>query len=165
MLNVVSEAPEQHLLNAKLNLCSREFFLQYSRTPDPIGLVPLGQNLFEVERPDGRFHKIRSTLSAHEIVLCYALAALNWNGESIVDLGPLMGGSTWAFAKGLSDAGFRPEFPVIHSFDFWQSFASYQGYLGGYTVGGAASTLGQWTRTVEGYHSLIEPHQGEFLYS
>lgn len=142
---------------------SREFFLQFSRTPEVIGLKPTSHSIYEIDRPDGSTHKIRSMLSTHEIALCYMLAAVNWRGDAIVDLGPLMGASSWAFAKGLTDAGYRPDAPVIHSFDLWKSFESYRNYLGAFPVGGAASVLGQWTRTMEGYHHLAEPHQGDFL--
>ena len=156
-------ALKERLKTAVRNMQSREFFLQFSRSPHSIGIYPIGHSYYELTRPDGSTHKIRSMLSSHEIVLCYVLAALNWNGKAIVDLGPLMGASSWAFSKGLTDAGYRPDTPVIHSFDLWKSFANYKDYLGQFPVGGAASALGQWNRTLEGYHHLIEPHQGDFL--
>lgn len=159
----LSGAAKDVLKTAKTDLKSREFFLQFSRTPKTIGLEPISNSNYRLSRPDGTFHEVRSMLSTHEIALCYALAALNWNGDDIVDLGPLMGASSWAFAKGLSDAGQTCETPPIHSFDLWKSFEGYQNYLSRFPTGGAASVLGQWTRTVEGYHHLLEPHQGDFL--
>lgn len=151
----------KHLLS--VNLKSREFFLKYSRNPESFGVKPLAQSMYELQRPFNDPITIRSTLSTHEIALCYALANECWNGDAIVDLGSMMGASTWAFAKGIADAGVSVEQPPIHSFDLWKSFEGNESYLQNFSTGGGGSVLGQWCRTVEGYHELAEPHQGDFL--
>ncbi len=144
-----------------MNLTSREFFLEHSRQPESFGLKPVSYSFYQLERPGRSPLSIRSMLSTHEIALLYACARDAWNGDAIVDLGPLMGASTWAFARGLSERESPPIDPVIHSFDLWRSVGSYSGYLKDSPTGGAGSVLGEWMRAIEGYHHLCEPHQGD----
>ena len=145
-----------------MNLTSREFFLSHSRNPTSFGLNPVRHSFYEVSSPDGSIFELRSMLSTHEIALLYACARFSWNGDAIIDLGPLIGASTWAFSRGLMDRDMPPEKPVIHSFDLWKAEGPYDGYLVNSARGGAGSLLGEWMRVTDGYHHLCEPHQGDF---
>jgi hypothetical protein len=144
------------------NLSSREFFLRHSRDPQTFGLRPLTYSFYELDRPGFEPLKIRSMLSTHEIALLYAIAAEWHEHGAIVDLGPLLGASTWALAKGLAKAG-KSEPSVIHSFDLWSTAGTYDAYLSEMPRGGAGSVLGQWTRAVAPWLDSCEPHQGDFL--
>ena len=143
------------------NLKSREFFLAHSRNPESFGLRSVKHSFYELERPDGTSMLIRSMLSTHEIALLYACARDLWDGGAIVDLGPLVGASTWALAKGLMEREKPPTVPIIHSFDLWRAEGAYSSYLHESQKGAAGSVLGEWIRATEGYHDVCEPHQGD----
>ena len=146
-----------------MDLKSREFFLQYSRQPKSFGIKPISHSFYELQRFDGSFINVRSMLSTHEIALLYSCAKHCWNGKAIVDLGPLSGASTWALAKGLMES--ESEYPVksvINSFDLWRAESSYKEYLTEYRQSDSNSVLGHWIEVMEGFHHMVEPHQGDF---
>lgn len=147
---------------SRSNLQSREFFLKYSRKPTSFGIRPIRHSFYELDRPGAPPIQIRSMLSTHEIALLYAIGKDAFPGGAMVDLGPLMGASTWAFARGLVESGNQAP-SAIHSFDLWKADGSYDAYLRDMPRGGAGSVLGQWTRAVSPYLDMCEAHQGDFL--
>lgn len=141
---------------------SREFFLRHSRNPESFGVKPIRHSYYELDRANIAPLEIRSMLSTHEIALLYALARDHYDSGAIVDLGPLMGASTWAFARGLTDAG-KGAPGIIHSFDLWRAEGTYDAYLQEFTRGGGGSILGPWMQSVALWPEMIAPHQGNFL--
>ncbi len=143
------------------NLKSREFFLQYSRNPGEFGLMPDGHSYYNLDRPGLSPIRVRSMLSTHEIALLYSLAKNVYQSGAVVDLGPLLGASTWAFARGISEAGH--DTASLHSFDLWRAEGSYDSYLKKTARGGGGSILGAWARVISPWLDRVEPHQGDFL--
>lgn len=144
------------------DLMSREFFLKYSRAPESFGLKPTRYSYYDLDRGHLPRLEIRSMLSTHEIALLFAIAKDATPAGSVVDLGPLIGASTWALCKGFVEAG-RKDRSFIHSFDLWGTEGTYDSYLSEMPRGGAGSVLGQWMRVVAPWAEQCEPHQGDFL--
>lgn len=158
----IQERPAAPKLPSVNLLRSRELFLRHSRAPETFGLKPTQYSYYELQRPGMAPKTVRSMLSTHEIALLYALARDFYQNGAIVDLGPLLGASTWAFAHGLDEAG-KIAPALIHSFDLWGTEGPYNAFLKEVPRGGGGSILGEWMQTVLPWSEVCAPHQGDFL--
>ena len=102
----------------------RRSWMQYAVVPEKMAQMGVRSHrpVFTVSNPSGP-HEIRSMLTVYEVSMLYMLARDYYEGHGeIVDLGPLVGLSTNAFARGLSQNRRCPQAKKtrrIHSFDLF----------------------------------------------
>ena len=99
---------------------------------------------------------IPSMICDDEVQFLYYLTSHCYSATgSIVDMGPLAGGSTYAMAAGMR-AG------QIHSYDLWTFFAGFEAYVGDMPIG--ADLLPLFRRNISEFTRWIVPHQGNLLH-
>jgi hypothetical protein len=107
---------------------------------------------------------IVSMLSYEERALLFALARRHEGRGVIVDAGSFLGGSTLAFATGLSEQG-RSQTATIHAFDLLRAgpqFASgYSDEVDAMEAGASLRSL--FDRNLNGYEQLVTLHEGDIL--
>jgi hypothetical protein len=89
----------------KLTFTDQKFWLRYSEpcAQSELGIIPIAWQKYSFLTPSGQY-TTRSMLSLYELSLLYALGRHYYTGDgAIIDAGPLLGASTYAFARGVSD--------------------------------------------------------------
>lgn len=101
--------------------CWKQYVPEFNKAAD-IGIREIAWTIFEVRNPTSTI-TTKSMLSIYELALLYMLGKDYYSGSGeIVDLGPLLGASTNAFARGLLDNHklLPPEkYKRIYSFDLF----------------------------------------------
>ena len=98
---------------------------------------------------------IPSMICDDEVRFLYYLTSCHYRGKgSIVDMGPLAGGSTYAMAAGMT--GGR-----IHSYDLWRYCPGFEPYFG--RMRESADLLPAFRANLAKYAKRITPHPGDIL--
>ncbi len=113
-------------------------------------------------------HNVIAMITTEEFAAACTYARKHYIGEgAIVDLGPWLGASTIAFAKGLAGHTRSCHNPVIHCYDrfIWENwmdqFATGTSMEGRFRAGD--SFLGAFKAQIEPFQHLISVHPGDLL--
>lgn len=154
---------------ADIDLKDRNFWHRYSASADgraQMGIVPVSHQTYRFTSPAGE-RISRSMLTIFELSLLYALGRHFYTGQGlIVDAGPLLGASTFALARGLSDNA-DPDAGQskarIYSYDLFSN-RGYDAFLGAQRpIAVTGSLLPEFIATNAAYLDRIVIHQGDFL--
>jgi len=152
-----------------MDLSDREFWYRHCKTPmntQNMGIVPLTWQTYKFVSCGGE-RISRSMLSIYELALLYSLARHFYKGRGmIIDAGPLLGASTFAFARGLADNSGIDDFQRrarIYSYDIFRS-NGYERFLGDLSpTAVTGSLLPEFLAINRDYIDSIVVHQGDFL--
>jgi hypothetical protein len=98
---------------------------------------------------------ITSMICDDEVRFLHYLTSHHYTAAgSVVDMGPLAGGSTYAMAAGMRRGR-------IHSYDLWTYFEGFDAYFGHMPL--SADLLPAFKRNTSEFAHLIVPHQGNIL--
>ena len=152
-----------------MELQDREFWSRYARDHRGMTLMGVIQEEYQSFRlVSGSGHRIvRSMLSINELALLYALSRHYYRGEGeIVDLGPLLGASSFALARGLYDSTALSEGAKsarIHSYDLFRSKGYEQFLSADFEPTPSGSLLHEFNRINRDLLDYIVPSQGDLL--
>ncbi|MEM9530707.1 MAG: hypothetical protein AAGA23_07295 [Pseudomonadota bacterium] len=151
-----------------MDIAQKEFWHRHS---DEVGLLKAGVSIQSHQLYSLRGHRaaniVPSMLLPYELGLLYALARDRFTGAGkIVDLGPLLGASTFCFSRGLEDNPRLNEsmkIQSIYSFDLFR-YRGYEKFLGNAPVDNATGNLlPAFIRNLRDYLEYVVINQGNFL--
>ena len=135
------------------------------------GLLQMGvtAHSHQLYRLQGRSSSrvIPSMLLSYELALLYGLARDHYNGSgAIIDLGPLLGASTFCLSRGLEDNPYvtaSQKQQAIYSFDLFR-LGGYNNFVERFAVHNeTGNLLPTFLEVTRDYHDYINIHQGDFL--
>lgn len=148
---------------------TRDSWLRYVGSPaaqQAVGIQAAGRQNYNLRGPVSKHSNVRSMLTIYELGLLYALARDHWKGRGgIIDAGPLLGASTFAFGLGLTHNGIahpQEREASIYSYDLWIADDYYKGFMGAERRPKTPSLLHEFNKINRDFADFIVPHQGDF---
>jgi hypothetical protein len=113
------------------------------------------------KKPVAEINPIGSMISEDESRYLYWMAKEYFsNRGTIVDLGPLAGGSTCSLATGLADGPYNASVPLIHSYDLWEYWEDWGRFFPGKSFRHLEDIQGAFLDNLGSLSRFVVPHKG-----